>query len=456
MAPSRSRSITLTAVAVLLLATAGLVGWLLRPNAPPQFAGLDGRIEKLIASISESRLERLLTTLVVFGTRHTYSDLSQGRGTAAAAQWIFDELQRSSPRLQVTFDTHQIRKGGLEAWGATTRARLIRDVELRNVMAVLAGASPRRIYVTAHFDSLNSPRPADSTSAAEQKSQPQPDPNADAPGADDNASGTALVMELARVFAESDIAFDATLVFMASSGEEQGLVGARVHAARARDAKIPIQAVFNNDIVGGISGADGIVDRGSVRVYSEGPEDSPSRALAEFTRRVASRYVPSHRVRLLARRDRFGRSGDHSAFNLAGFAAVGFRESRENLQRQHNASDTVDRVSFPYLAQNARVNAAAVASLALAPPPPRLGTLSRQPAGSDARLRWEAAPDAARYRVVWREAWAPEWQHESYVGNVTEHVLRGVLIDDSVIGVAAVGPRGHESTVSAWVAGAFR
>src|SRR5262245_10714585 len=243
---------------------------------------------------------------------------------------------------------------------------------------------------------------------------------------------------------------------MATSGEEQGLVGARLHAAREQDAKIPIQAVFNNDIVGGIRNAGGIVDRGSVRVYSEGPEDSPSRALAEFTRRIASRYVPSHRVRLLARRDRFGRAGDHSAFNLAGFAAVGFRESRENFQRQHNASDTVDQVSFPYLAQNARVNAAAVASLALAPSPPRLRTLGRQPNGSDARLRWEAAPDAASYRVVWREAWAPEWQHELYVGKVTEPVLQGVLIGDSVSGSAAVGPRGHESTVSAWVTGAYR
>ena len=456
MASLRSRSIAVTAAAVLLLAIAGLVGWLLKPNAPPQLAGLDGRIEKLMASISESRLERLVTTLVLFGTRHTYSDVAQGRGTTAAAQWIFDELQRSSRRLQVTFDTHQIRKGGLEAWGAATKARLIRDVELRNVMAVLAGASPRRIYVTAHFDSVNSPPPAEGTPAPDPKSQPQPDPNADAPGADDNASGTALVMELARVFAESGVAFDATLVFMATSGEEQGLVGARAHAARAQEAKIPIQAVFNNDIVGGIRSADGIVDRGSIRVYSEGPEDSSSRALAEFTRRIASRYVPSHRVRLLARRDRFGRAGDHSAFNLAGFAAVGFRESREDLQRQHNARDTVDHVSFPYLAQNARVNAAAAASLALAPPPPRLGTLGRQPTGSDARLRWDAAPNAAGYRVVWREAWAPEWQHESYVGKVTEHVLRGVLVDDSVIGVAAVGPQGHESTVSAWVAAAYR
>lgn len=451
-----ARSFAVTVVAVSLLTIPVPVAWLLRPATPPHFARADARIEKLLASISESRLERLVTTLVGFGTRHTYSDAAEGRGTMAAAQWIFDELQRSSTRLEVAFDTHPVRKGGLQSWSANTRARLIRDVELRNVMAVLPGPSPRRIYVTAHFDSLNSSRPPDSAPAAGQKPPPQPDPNADAPGADDNASGTALVMELARAFADSNILFDATLVFMATAGEEQGLVGARLHAARAQEAKLPIQAVFNNDIVGGISSADGVVDRGSVRVYSEGPEDSPSRLLAEFVRRIASRYVPSHRVRPLARRDRFGRAGDHSAFNLAGFAAVGFRESRENLDRQHNAKDTIDRVSFRYLAQNARVNAAAIAALALAPPPPRLGTLARQPSASDARLRWDAAPNAAGYRVVWREAWAPEWQHESYVGNVTELVLPGVLIDDSVIGVASVGPQGHESTVSAWVTGAYR
>ena len=157
----------------------------------------------------------------------------------------------------------------------------------------------------------------------------------------------------------------------------------------------------------------------------------------------------------MARRDRFGRGGDHSAFNAEGFAAICFRESRENYQMQHNANDTIDGVSFPYLAQNARANAAAMAMLALAPPPPAVGSnmLGRQPSGYDARLRWTAAPGAAGYRIFWRKAWAPDWEHELWVGGVTEFVLPGMNIDDHVFGVAAVGPNGHESTVTAYVMG---
>jgi Zn-dependent M28 family amino/carboxypeptidase len=235
-----------------------------------------------------------------------------------------------------------------------------------------------------------------------------------APGANDDGSGTVLSMELARVFAESGIEFDATLVFMTVAGEEQGLIGSRAHAKRMKEQKVPVQALFNNDIVGNSRAGNGIIDAASVRLYSEGPEDSPSRSLANFVKRIAEWYVPSHEVRLMARRDRFGRGGYHSGFNAEGFAAVGFRESRENYSKQHNANDTIDGVSFPYLAQNARVNAAGMAVLALAPAPPevRSNMLSRQPSGYDARLRWTASPGATGYRIFWREAWAPDWQHE--------------------------------------------
>jgi hypothetical protein len=277
--------------------------------------------------------------------------------------------------------------------------------------------------------------------------------NVIAPGANDDGSGTVLSMELARVFAESGIEFEATLVFMAVAGEEQGLVGSRAHAKRMKEQKIPVQAVFNNDIVGNSTSGNGIVDGASVRVYSEGPEDSPSRSLAIFARRIAERYVPSHELRLLARRDRFGRGGDHSGFNAEGFAAIGFRESRENYSKQHNANDTLDGVSFPYLAQNARANAAGMAVLALAPPPPevRPNMLTRQPSGYDARLQWTASAGAAGYRIFWRKAWAPDWEHELYVGNVTAFVFANRNIDDHVFGVAAVGAGGHESTISAYV-----
>jgi hypothetical protein len=411
---------------------------------------VDARISKVIDSISESRMEQMLRTLVAFGTRNTLSDpTSSTRGVGAARQWIFDELRRTNPKLQVSFDAHQIPKGRSD--------RITRDVELRNVVAILPGRSPRRIYVSGHYDTWNI-GPQGQAGLNTAAGALAPNDNLDAPGANDDGSGTVLVMELARVFAESGIDFDATLIFTAVAGEEQGLIGAREEARRVKAANVPVQAIFNNDIVGGSVGGDGTVDGATIRLYSEGPEDSPSRSLAMFVRRTAARYVPSHRVRLMARRDRFGRGGDHTAWNLEGFAAVGFRESRENYSKQHNANDTIDGVSFAYLAQNTRVNAAAMAVLALAPPPPTVNNergqpmLDRRPSGYDAHLRWNASNGAAGYRVFWREAWAPDWEHETYVGNVTEYTLPHANVDDWVFGVAAVDAGGHESTVSAYVA----
>ena len=160
----------------------------------------------------------------------------------------------------------------------------------------------------------------------------------------------------------------------------------------------------------------------------------------------------------MARPDRFGRGGDHSAYNQFGFAAVGFRESRENFMRQHDVRDTFEGISTPYLAQNARVNAASAAALALAPPAPIVTnergqpTIGRQPSGYDATLRWAASPGAAGYRVFWREAWGPDWQRDVLVGNVTQLVLANMQIDDFVFGVAAVDAEGHESLVSPYVA----
>jgi hypothetical protein len=165
-------------------------------------------------------------------------------------------------------------------------------------------------------------------------------------------------------------------------------------------------------------------------------------------------------VRLIARPDRFNRGGDHTAYNQFGFAAVGFRESRENFARQHDPRDTFEGLSLPYLAQNARVNAAAAATLALAPPAPEVNrdgapTIARGPTGYDASLKWSPSPGAAAYRIFWREAWGPDWQHEMLVGNVTEAILTGMQIDDYVFGVAAVDGAGHESVVAPYVARAF-
>jgi len=462
---------------VVLVAT--VVGIRQAPARAQSAAGaLDPRIEKLVASVSEERLQQLLQKLVSFKTRNTCSDPNAPDGIGPARQWILDEMKRSSAKLQVSFDTHTVQ---------TVRG-CAGPIELRNVMAVLPGRTARRIYVSGHYDSLNlgsggqqagnagtapaapatrpgaAPQAPGEPPAAPNPDQPPPaprpvrDPNVVAPGANDDGSGTVLSMELARVFAESGIEFDATLVFMTVAGEEQGLVGAGAHAKQAKDEHVPIQAWFNNDIVGGSRGGDGITDSATVRVYSEGPEDSPSRSLAVFAQRIAARYVPSHRLRLMARRDRFNRGGDHSALNANGFAAIGFRESRENYSKQHGPNDTIDGVDFKYLAQNARVNAAGMATLALAPPPPVVSgprgapTIDRRPSGYDAHLRWQASPGAAGYRVFWRTAWAPDWQQELYVGNVLEFTLPKMNIDDWVFGVSAVDGAGHESTVSAYVA----
>jgi hypothetical protein len=428
-------------------------------TASAQAAGgeLDPRIVKLVGAISEDHLTATLKKLESFETRSTMSSTtSPMRGIGAARQWILDEMKSYSPKLQVSFDTYQVAPQG----------RITRQVELRNVMAILPGRSPRRIYVSGHYDTLARPGGQGSSNAGEPGAAARltalpEDPNAPldnlAPGVNDDGSGTALTIELARVFSQSGVDFDATLVFMCHVGEEQGLVGARLHAQKAVADKTPIEAVFNNDIVGGDHGGNGIVDGATIRVYSEGPEDSPSRELARFVQRWGSLYVPSHKVRLMARPDRFGRGGDHSAYTQFGFTAVGFRESRENFTKQHDVRDTFDGVSVPYLAQNARVNAASAATLALAPPPPSVVTdrgapmITRAPTGYDANLQWNAVPGAAAYRVFWREAWGPDWQHDVLVGNVTTLLMRNMQIDDYVFGVASVDAAGHESFVTAYV-----
>jgi hypothetical protein len=445
-------------VLAMLLFVSTVFGFSRSAIAQDVAGDLDPRIVKLVGSVSEERLGAILKKLESFETRSTLaSTTSTTRGIGAAREWILDEMKSYSPKLQVSFDSYQLPPQG----------RITRNVELRNVLAVLPGRSPRRIYVSGHYDTIaravgqgaanagGAPRDPDApTAAAANPNAPLDNP---APGVNDDGSGTALTIELARIFSQSGIDFDATLVFMCHVGEEQGLVGARLHAQRAGAEKIPIEAVLNNDIVGNDRGGNGIIDGATIRVYSEGPEDSPSRELARFVERWGGRYVPSHRVRPMARADRFGRGGDHSAYNALGFTAVGFRESRENFTRQHDVRDTFEGISLPYLAQNARVNAAASATLALAPPPPGvLGErsqplITRAPSGYDANLKWTAAPGAAAYRIFWREAWGPDWQHEMLVGNVTNVVLPNMQIDDFVFGVAAVDAHGHESFVTAYV-----
>jgi hypothetical protein len=433
-----------SATAVLALLAVSACG---SPEKPAAAAAQDARIVKLVAAVSKERIKNLDEKLASFGTRSTLSDTtSPSRGIGAARQWIFDELKRSSPRLQVSFETFQL----------APQARVPRVTELRNVIAILPGRSPRRIYVTGHYDTLN----------AEALGKPGPDGktvtyetldfNADAPGANDDGSGTSLTMELARVFAESGIEFDATLVFACWAGEEQGLYGSTAHAEALLKTDTRVEANISNDIVGGSHGGNGVVENGYVRLYAEGPVDSPSRALARFIHTAAARYVPDHPVQLMARIDRFGRGSDHMGFSARGYPAVVFREARENYAKQHSAADTLDGVDFDYLALNARVNAAAVAALALAPAAPTVvqngrPMIGRGPSGYDANLSWQAVPGATAYRIYRRKTWSYDWEDSWTTGNVTNFVLPNVSIDDYVFGVAAVGADGSEGIISAYV-----
>jgi len=399
---------------------------------------VDARVSEVLSSISPDSLGSYLETLVSFETRHSLSaDLAPERGIVPARRYILEQFRRFSPRLAADLDCYRIPAQG----------RITEEAELCNVVAVLPGRTPRRLYVSGHFDTV-ARREGEGFDWSRWDNP--------APGANDDGSGTVLTMELARVLSQSGLDFDATLVFVAFAGEEEGLVGATLHAQRAVRDSLRIDAVFNNDIVGNVIGGNGLVDATSVRVFAEGPEDSMSRQLARYVRRWSTPYVPGHRVRPLAREDRFGRGGDHTAFNRLGFAGVRFSEARENYARQHTAADTFDGVNLDYLARNARVNAASLATLALAPAAPAVDLgrgpmLDRGDTGYDANLRWLRSEGATAYRIVWREAWTPDWQHAVVVGDVAGLLLPDLSIDDTVFGVAAVGPDGHESLVTPFV-----
>ena len=328
----------------------------------------------------------------------------------------------------------------------------MRDVELRNVVAVLPGTDPvgknRRFIISGHYDSTVCATAQGRTSCV-QGDNP-------APGVNDDGSGTALVLEAARILSQYE--FSHTLVFVAFAGEEQGLVGSSLFAQKARREKWEIDAVLNNDIVGNSLGGNGLVDNHAVRVFSEEPNDSPSRQVARYIKAIGERYVPSMTVDMIFRYDRFGRGGDHSPLNQEGYPAVRVTVSEENYSRQHTVDDTMEGVDVKYLARVARVNLASLASLGLAPSAPQVQDkqgrpmIGRGPSGYDAALRWQPGPgDVRGYAVLMRKTTSADWEKEIYVGKVTEYVLNDVSIDTVVFGVKALGPEGTESLTSAYI-----
>jgi len=395
-------------------------------------------VQRIVAEVDLERLRANVEALAGFETRNSMSDtLSDTRGIGAARRWIHSEFESYSPRLDVSYDSYLLAPQG----------RIARETQIRNVVAILPGRSDRRIYVSGHYDSV-ARRPAD---------WPEDDFDNPAPGANDDASGTSIVMEMARVLSQSGRDFDATLVFIAFAGEEQGLLGARLHADRMAADGVRIDAVFNNDIVGNSTSGNGIRESHRVQVFAEGPTDSESRRIARYLQRQAAIYIPGHTVTLVARDDRFGRGGDHSAFNMAGYPSIRMTEARENYSQQHTADDLAEHMDWEYLQRNAQVNASAMASLALAPPAPVIESegrpmLTRGASGYDATLAWEPVPNAAGYRVYWRQAWQRNWENAIDLSS-DQHsfTLEGVSIDGHVFGVAALAPEGHPSLVSVYI-----
>lgn len=417
-------------------------------------------VRQIVASVSEERITANLRKLEGFGTRHILSAQDDPvRGIGAARKWIFEQFRSYSPRLEVRFDTHLIPK----------QRRVFREVEIHNVVAVLPGKTnpEAQILISGHYDSLAIVRRAGATDTPGGGPPAMDDEKtaaADAPGVNDDGSGTAAVMELARVLSQHE--FDKTLIFIAFAGEEEGLLGSTKYAEAAKRAGSEIEAVLNNDIIGNDLAGNGRRETHTVRVFSADPGDSPSRQLARYVKLIGERYVPAMKVDLVFRQDRFGRGGDHTPFANEGFAAVRFSEVAENYSHQHNATDTFSNVSPAYCARVARVNAAVAASLALAPKAPtvisevtsgpnqgrRQSSLTRGK-GYDALLKWtspNAPEDLAGYAIVLRSTTAPDWEKEIYVGKVNEYLLENLSIDDVVFGVKAIDREGHQSLVSAY------
>lgn len=424
---------------------------------PPKAPAPDPDIQKIVEGISAERIQRSIFVLASFKTRHTLSDpLPSGDGIGGAASWIHAEFDRvaaaSGGRLKVDLDTFEQRPAP---------PRIPQAVQITNIVATLPGTDPngRVLVVSGHYDS-RATNPLDATSAA--------------PGADDDASGTAAVLEMARVM--SPYRFGATIVFLAVAGEEQGLNGSTQWATVAKKAGVNIEAMLDNDIIGSSRSEDGRIDRSTVRLFAQGvpavanpddallallraggENDTPPRELARAIRDIALAYVPAMHVRVIYRADRYLRGGDHMPFLERGYPAVRFTEPAEDFKRQHQDvreengvqyGDRPDNVDFAYTADVARVNAAALAVLARAPAPPSDVQIETARLENDTTLRWAPSSDAglAGYRIVWRETTAPFWEDSVEVPKgTTRTTVRGVSKDNVVFGVEAFDAAGHSS-----------
>jgi hypothetical protein len=462
----------------------------LRDAQPVSPAPPDPAVVRALSTVDPARIEETIRSLVKFGTRNSMTsmetDLPPGQGIEPAANWIIAQFEQISKDcggcLEVNRDTFIADPASGEPWAR----RVLHPTRMTNIYAILRGADPvqsrRMVLVTGHYDSINSnvfSNWADTSGAA--------------PGANDDASGVAVSLECARAL--SKFRFPATIVFVAVPGEEEGLVGSEHLAHLAREQGWQLEAVLNNDIVGGnTTPGDALQLKDRVRVFSEGvpsaataeearriralgeENDSPSRQLARAVADTARSYfsAPGPNARLDAfqaflvfRPDRYGRGGDHSSFNHEGFAAVRFTEWREDYNHQHQnvvlppagsdkpvLGDLPEFVDFNYIARVARLNAATLATLAASPGLPQKLTMETGRQETVTTLHWNApdgAPVNLHYELLWRETTAPDWQFVKTVpppaGEAAVTVTVPISKDNVVFGVRAVDAAGHRGLV---------
>ncbi len=419
------------------------------------FAQSDARIYEIINAVSAERIETDITKLVSFGTRHTLSDtVSETQGIGAARRWIKSEFDKTSNNcndcLDIFFQKYLVKEG--------ENNRITKDVWVVNVVAIQRGTKyPNRfVIMSGDIDSRVSD-PNNFTSIS--------------PGANDNASGMAGTIEAARVL--SNYKFENSIVYLGLSGEEQGLFGGKGFAQYAKEQGWEIIGVLNNDMIGNITGVDGVISNRDFRIFSEpvpptetekqrksrrfygGEVDGISRQLARYTYKTTQLYMPEMNPMLIYRLDRFGRGGHHRPFNDVGFTGIRIMEAHENYTQQHqdirtengiNYGDKLEYVNFDYAAKLTAVNAITMASLAWAPPSPKTVGIGGIVEPS-ARLQWDKVNGAKGYKIYWRDTTSPTWDHSRYVGDVNEFTLERIVIDNFFFGVASVNEDGHESVV---------
>ncbi len=417
-------------------------------------AQTDAKIYDIIDAVSADRIKADVKTLTEFGTRNTFSDtISDTRGIGAARRWIKSEFENISKECNNCINVFYQKDLVTKEMGN----RVPHNAYVVNVVAIQQGTKyPNKfIIMSGDIDS----RASDTM-----------DFTTDAPGANDNASGMAGTIEAARVL--SKYKFESSIIYVGLSGEEQGLFGGAGLAKYAKEKGWEIIGILNNDMIGNITGVDGVIDNRSFRIFSEpvpanesenerrmrrfygGEVDGISRQLARYIHKSVKTYMPEMNPMMIYRLDRFGRGGHHRPFNDLGFAGIRIMEAHENYTQQHQDireengikyGDTFEQVNFPYAKKLTAVNAISLAGLAWAPESPKeveIGGIVE----ASVKLKWTKVDGAKGYKIYWRDTTSPTWDHSRYVES-TSFTLNGIVIDNFFFGVAAVGENGHESVV---------